>query len=435
MLKSFIDVDEESHFPIQNLPYGIFRPKGKTAPRAGVAIGDWILDLSILDDKGYFNETGAGGKRVFSEPSLNAFMNLGPNVWAEVRTVLQDLLREDNPEIRDQADLRDSLFSRQSGVDMLMPVEIRDYTDFYASEQHATNVGTMFRGRENALMPNWKHLPVGYHGRASSIIVSGTEIKRPLGQRKTEGDQPEFGPSMRLDFELEMGLVIGHGNESGSRIPVEEAEEHIFGLVLVNDWSARDIQAWEYQPLGPFLSKSFATSISPWIVPMAALEPFRTAGPKQDPEPLPYLKGSGDQTFDIHLEAHLKIPGLSEPVVVTETNFRTLYWSMAQQIAHHTVNGCNLNAGDLLASGTISGDEKTSRGCMLERTWRGEEPLQLPNGEKRVWLEDGDELRLTGWCQADGYRVGFGQVNSRILPTQVEETKGGSRDAVLSEKG
>jgi fumarylacetoacetase len=275
----------------------------------------------------------------------------------------------------------------------------------------------MLRGPENALMPNWKWLPVAYHGRASSVVISGTDVRRPSGQAKPpDASVPVFGPTKSLDYELEMAFLIGPGNLLGEPVPIDRAIDHIFGFVLMNDWSARDIQAWEYQPLGPFLAKNFCTSISPWVVTLEALEPFRKPLPSQDPEPLPYLLAKDDFTFDIHLEAHLQTSSMDSPHIITRTNFQNLYWSVAQQLAHHTVNGCNLQPGDLLASGTISGPTEESRGCMLELTWRGANPLKLPNGEIRKWLEDGDKLTITGWCEGDGYRVGFGEVSGRVLP-------------------
>ncbi|GEN35429.1 fumarylacetoacetase [Aneurinibacillus danicus] len=417
MKRSFIPVEAESHFPIQNLPYGVFRPKNSDVPRIGVAIGDYVLDLAVLDEAGHFNTTSVAGKQVFHQSSLNAFMALGRTAWREVRTQLQRLLSEDEPTLRDNVSLRKRALLRQSDVELLLPAQIGDYTDFYASKEHATNVGIMFRGKENALMPNWTHLPVGYHGRASSVILSGTDIRRPQGQMKLpDTPTPVFGPCRQLDFELELGWFIGPGNSMGQPISVENAEEQIFGLVLVNDWSARDIQSWEYQPLGPFLAKNFATSVSPWVVPLDALEPFRVMGPQQDPEPLSYLRTKGAGAFDIHLEVYLQGEKMKNPHRILTSNFRYLYWSMAQQIAHHTVGGCNLRPGDLLASGTISGPQKETRGCMLELTWRGAEPIRLNNGEQRIWVEDGDTVTMTGWCQGDGYRVGFGQVTGRVLP-------------------
>jgi len=417
MTHSFIEVKADSHFPIQNLPYGVFQPKNGGSPRVGVAIGDFVLDLSVIEDAGLLNIPELQGKEVFKQSTLNAFMATNRKVWSTVRTSLQKLLGSDEPTLRDNSPLRDQAFYQQKDVEMLLPVEIGDYTDFYASKEHAMNVGIMFRGKENALMPNWLNLPVGYHGRASSIVSSGTDVRRPLGQMKTpESDTPIFGPSLRFDFELEMGWFIGPGNDLGKSIPVDEAEDHIFGLVLVNDWSARDIQAWEYQPLGPFLGKNFATSISPWVVPLEALEPFRVDGPKPEVEQLPYLQQSGKGSFDIQLEVHLRGERMDSPQRICQSNFRYLYWSMAQQIAHHTVGGCNLRTGDLLASGTISGPAPESRGSLLELTWGGSEPIQMNNGEPRNWLEDGDELTLTAWCQGDGYRIGFGEVTGRILP-------------------
>lgn len=416
---SFIEVKPDSHFPIQNLPYGVFKPKRGGAPRIGVAIGEYVLDLSVIEEEGLFNETQIRGKNIFRESSLNAFMFCGKNAWKEIREQIQHLLQAKNPTLRDNYPLRTKALHLQTDVDMLLPAQIGDYTDFYASKDHATNVGIMFRGKENALMPNWIHLPVGYHGRASSIVPSGTSIHRPQGQVKPPNeDSPLFGPCRQLDFELEIGWLIGKGNDLGCPVSIEDAEDHIFGLVLVNDWSARDIQAWEYQPLGPFLAKNFATSISPWVVPLDALNHFQIAGPIQEPEPLPYLRTTQKSSYDIQLEVKLQTENMMEPQRIIESNFQYLYWSMAQQIAHHTVSGCNLRAGDLMASGTISGPEKYTRGCMLELTWRGSDPLELPNGEKRVWLEDGDQVVMTGWCQGQGYRIGFGEVTGRVLPAR-----------------
>jgi fumarylacetoacetase len=313
--------------------------------------------------------------------------------------------------------LREKIFHAQKDVTMKLPARIGNYTDFYSSYHHAHNVGTMLRGAENALMPNWKWLPVAYHGRASSVVVSGMDVRRPSGQTKApDATEPTFGPSKSFDYELEMAFLVGPGNSLGEPVPIDSATDHIFGLVLMNDWSARDIQAWEYQPLGPFLAKNFATSISPWVVTLEALEPFRKPLPPQDPEPLPYLRAKNDFTFDIELQAQLQTSSMNAPQVITRTNSQNLYWSISQQLAHHTVNGCNLEPGDLLASGTISGPTEESRGCMLELTWRGANPLKLPNGETRKWLEDGDRLTISGWCQGDGYRVGFGEVSGLILP-------------------
>jgi fumarylacetoacetase len=415
-MKSFIEVAPDSHFPIQNLPFGIFKPTEGRA-RVGVAIGDLVLDLSVLEKNGHFSFAEFQSRRVFSEDALNSFLALGRPAWRKAREVIQRLLDAETPTLRDDAELRGRAFCSQGEVSMQLPARIGDYTDFYSSYHHAHNVGTMLRGPENALMPNWKWLPVAYHGRASSIVVSGTDVRRPHGQIKPpDAAAPIFGPSRSFDYELETAFFIGPGNTLGDPIPVERATENIFGLVLMNDWSARDIQAWEYQPLGPFLAKNFCTSVSPWVVMLDALEPFRKSLPPQDPEPLPYLRRPNDFTYDIQLEARLQTKSLASPHVITRTNFQNLYWSIAQQLAHHTVNGCNLQPGDLLASGTISGPSEESRGCMLELTWRGANPLSLPNGETRKWLEDGDRLTITGWAQGDGYRVGFGEVTGQILP-------------------
>jgi fumarylacetoacetase len=415
-LRSFIEVPANSHFPIQNLPFGVFQPKqGK--PRVGVAIGDLVVDLSVLEEFDHFRSPEFQEQKVFSEDSLNKFLALGRPAWRKTREILQYLLSTETPNLRDHARLREKVFHVQKDVAMKLPARIGNYTDFYSSYHHAHNVGTMLRGPENALMPNWKWLPVAYHGRASSVVISGTDVRRPSGQTKSpDAAAPTFGPTKSLDYELEMALLTGPGNSLGEPVPINRAVDHVFGFVLMNDWSARDIQAWEYQPLGPFLAKNFCTSISPWVVTLDALEPFREPLPPQDPEPLPYLRWKNDFTFDIYLEASLQTSSMNAPHVITQTNFQNLYWSIAQQLAHHTITGCNLELGDLLASGTISGATEESRGCMLELTWRGANPLKLPNGETRKWLEDGDTLTITGWAQGDGYRVGFGEVSGRILP-------------------
>ena len=416
-LKSFIDVPADSHFPLENLPFGVFQPRGQSTARVGVALGDFVIDLSVLEAKGFFKE--ALSAPVFVRDALNDFLALGRPAWIQVRRTLQSLLSAEDPRLRDDSALRGQVFHKRSEVTMRLPVGIGDYTDFYSSYHHAHNVGTMLRGPENALMPNWKWLPVAYHGRSSSIVVSGTDVRRPCGQTKPpDASAPLFGPSKSFDYELETAFLIGPGNSLGEPVPIENAADHIFGLVLMNDWSARDIQAWEYQPLGPFLAKNFCTSVSPWVVTLDALEPFRRPLPKQDPEPLPYLRAKNDFTFDIALEASLQTGKMMAPEVITRTNFQNLYWSISQQLAHHAVGGCNLRPGDLLASGTISGPEETSRGCMLELTWRGANPLKLTNGESRKWLEDGDRLTITGWCQGDGYRIGFGEVCGQVLAAQ-----------------
>lgn len=416
-LTSFIEVDNNSDFPIQNLPYGIFRQNGEDTFRVGTAIGNYVLDLKALYDDGFFVETSAEGSDCFNSSSLNRFMSLGKEAWSQIRKKLIEILIEENPALRENASLRQKAFIPLSDVEMKMPVDIGDYTDFYSSKEHATNVGIMFRGKENALMPNWLHLPVGYHGRASSIILSGENIHRPMGQTKADDEEnPSFGPSRLLDFELEMGFFIGTGNKLGHPIPISEAEDHIFGMVIVNDWSARDIQKWEYVPLGPFNAKNFATSISPWVVTMEALEPFRTTSPQHEKEPLNYLKDTRNCSFDIKLEVFLQSEDMPEPQRICESNFKYLYWSMCQQLAHHTITGCNMQTGDLLASGTISGSDKTSFGSMLELTWRGSEPIKLSNGQERKFIQDGDTVIMRAFCENSSFRIGFGEVITKILP-------------------
>ena len=416
-LKSFIDVSPDSHFPIQNLPYGIFERKSGGEPRVGIAIGDYVLDLSVLEDNNLVGGPILKGPNLFSQPSLNKFLALGQPSWRETRATVSHLLRVDVPTLRDDKALRERALVKMNDVDMLLPVEIGDYTDFYSFKEHATNVGSMFRDPDNALLSNWLWLPVGYHGRASSVVVSGTDIYRPKGQTKTDDtDTPEFGPCRLLDFELEMGYFVGPGNKLGEPISIENAAEHIFGMVLVNDWSARDVQKWEYAPLGPFLAKNFATSISPWVVTLDALEPFRISGPEQDPEPLPYLNSQGDWSYDIQLEVLLQSEKMDKPQQICRSNFKYMYWNICQQLAHHTVTGCNVRPGDLMASGTISGPTPDSYGSMLELAWRGTKPIKLTNGEERKFLMDGDSVIMTGWCKGDGYKIGFGEVRGKILP-------------------
>ncbi len=411
-LKSFIEVHPDSDFSIQNLPYGVFSTLSNPNPRVGTRIGDFVIDLAVLDSEKLFdNQYG-----FFNESTLKRFMSAGRGVWKEVRQRLTSLLSSDSSPLKNDA-LQSRVLIPVEEIQMHLPVAIGDYTDFYASREHATNVGIMFRGKENALMPNWLHLPVGYHGRASSVILSGENIRRPRGQVFLPNESsPQFLPSRSLDFELEMGFFIGTGNDLGEPIPANKAHEHIFGMVLLNDWSARDIQAWEYQPLGPFLSKNFATSISPWVVTMDALEPFRLAGPKQDPAPLPYLQTDSDYGYDTRLEVSLQGETMDKPHVISRSNLKYLYWSIVQQLTHHTVTGCNMRTGDLCGTGTISGPTKDSFGSMLELTWRGEKPITLPNGETRKFLQDGDTVTMKGYCQGDGYRVGFGDVSAKVLP-------------------
>ena len=411
MLKSFIEVSSESDFPIQNLPYGVFSTKENPSPRVGTRLGDFVVDLAFLAEQKMFDQQ----YDFFADSSLNRFMSTGRTVWQKVRQRLIELLSEGGDSVWEEA-MRARALIPVGDVQMHLPVEIGDYTDFYASREHAANVGIMFRGKENALMPNWLHLPVGYHGRASSVVVSGIDVVRPHGQVAPKGPPPEFIPSRSLDFELEMGFFIGAGNELGKPISIENASEHIFGMVLLNDWSARDIQAWEYQPLGPFLAKNFATSISPWVVTMDALEPFRMHGPKQDPAPLPYLKSDSANGYDITLEVTLQSEAMAEPQTISRSNLKYMYWNLAQMLAHHTVTGCNMRVGDLCGTGTISGPTEDSYGSLLELTWRGEKPIQLPDGSTRKFLQDGDTITIKGYCQGDGYRVGFGDVTGKILP-------------------
>ena len=414
MMKSFITYSEDCHFPIQNLPYGIFSSTDNPNPRGGVAIGELVLDLSLLESEGLLPSN------YFSQSNLNLFMSAGKEIWSSVRRQIQELLDENNSSLKDNSELRERAFYCQSEVSMHLPAQIGDYTDFYSSRQHATNVGTMFRDPNNALLPNWLHLPVGYHGRASSVVISGTPVYRPNGQTlRMREENPVFGPCRLMDFELEMGCFIGPGNELGEPISTENAGDHLFGLVLVNDWSARDIQKWEYVPLGPFGAKNLATSISPWVIPFEALEAFRIDDPIQEnPTPLPYLQCEKNWTFDMNLEVKIKSPTMTEPETISESNYKYMYWNLAQQLAHHTITGCNMNPGDMFASGTISGEEAGSYGSMLELAWKGTKPIQLSNGEVRKFIQDGDNIIMTGYAQGDGYRVGFGNVSGKILPAK-----------------
>ena len=412
-LYSFIPVDPMSDFPIQNLPYGVFSANG-LAPRIGVAIGDYVLDLWELEQDGRF---AFAEICVFSQASLNAFMALGPKMWAKTRARISELLRHDHPELRDNDELRKLALVPMRDVKLHMPITVAGYTDFYSSKEHATNVGVMFRGKDNALQPNWLHMPIGYNGRASTVVVSGTRVKRPRGQLKPpSAEVPSFGPCKRLDFELEMGVVVGQASAMGEMLSEKQAEEMIFGFVILNDWSARDIQQWEYVPLGPFQAKAFGTSISPWVVTREALEPFRLHGPAQEPQPLPYLRQAQPNNYDMTLEVALRAAPMNAAQTICRTNFKYMYWSSVQQLVHHASSGCAMNVGDLLGSGTISGPEKDQRGSLLEISWNGTEPVELDGGIKRTFMEDGDSLVMRGWCQGDGYRVGFGEVEGTILP-------------------
>src|SRR5215510_8090957 len=422
--------DPATDFPIQNLPFGVFKRRGPdSSPRIGVAIGDEILDIAACADAGLIDERFVDAVEACRAPKLNALMALGRAVARDLRGELSRLLRTDSVESGRARSDASRILVRAREAELLLPATIGDYTDFYASIHHATNVGSMFRP-DNPLLSNYKWVPIGYHGRASSIVVSGTPIRRPWGQTR-DGNEgaPKFAPSQRLDYELEVGAFIAAGNALGAPIPIARADEHVFGLCLVNDWSARDIQAWEYQPLGPFLAKNFGTSISPWIVTLDALEPFRVAVEPRatgDPEPLPYLSSVAAMpgAFDISLEVLLttsKMRATSVPAWrVSVGSFTDMYWTIAQLVAHHASNGCNLQPGDLLASGTVSGPSKESRGCLLERTWRGTEPVMLPNGETRAFLQDGDEVTMRGFCERPGARrIGFGECRGRVTaPSQ-----------------
>lgn len=413
-LESWVETPTHSDFPIQNLPFGIFKTS-YLSPVAGVAIGDYVLDLVYMQEHGYFEALGLP-PGIFNQKYLNDFIGLGRKKTSEVRNRISEILRKDNDELRSNKADREIALIPMREVSMQMPIRVPNYTDFYSSEEHATNVGTMFRDPKNALLPNWKHLPVGYHGRASSIVVSGTVLRRPKGQIKPLlNDLPDYFPTQKLDFELEMAFVTCSNTELGSSIHVDDAENHIFGMLLFNDWSARDIQQWEYVPLGPFLGKNFGSTVSPWIVTLDALEPFRVDGPGQVPHVLPYLAFEGKKNYEIILDVLLQPEG-GEEVTMSRSNFKYLYWNIFQQLAHHTVNGCNVEVGDLYASGTISGPSPGSYGSMLELSWNGEKPVTMPGGRERKFLEDGDTVIFRGHAERNGVRIGFGECTGKILP-------------------
>jgi fumarylacetoacetase len=407
-LKTWVNIPNSSDFPIQNLPFGIFKTR-HLSNTAGVAIGDLVINLAYLHHNGFLDglDLPLG---IFTHPTLNNFLTLGRKACGNVRQRVSQLLRHDNDQLRDNKPAREIALIHKDEVQMMMPVRVPNYTDFYSSEHHAFNVGSMFRDPKNALLPNWKHLPVGYHGRASSIVVSGTSIHRPKGQVKPTDGPPVFAPTSKLDFELEVAFITCTDSVLGRPINVREAADHIFGLVLFNDWSARDIQTWEYVPLGPFLAKNFGSTISPWIVTLDALEPFMVEGPKQEPAVLPYLASEGRNNFDIHLEVSIG------ETVVTRSNFKYMYWNVFQQLAHQTVNGCNIQVGDMYASGTISGPDPGSYGSMLELTSNGQKPVTLQDGTTRKFIEDGDEVTMRGHAEKEGVRIGFGECNGKILP-------------------
>lgn len=412
--KSWLEVSENSDFPIQNIPFGVFLTKDDIIT-IGTRIGDFAIDLGAMQQLNYFEGIELTDD-MFMQDTLNDFISDGKKTWRLVRNRIGDIFDINNPVLRDNVKHRDIIIFNMDEVEMQLPVQIGDYTDFYSSREHATNVGKMFRDPENALLPNWLHIPVGYHGRSSTIVPSGINIHRPMGQTLPQGDtQPVYGPSRLVDFELEMGFITTDANIMGENIPVNEAEDYIFGMVLLNDWSARDIQKWEYVPLGPFLAKNFATAISPWIVTMDALQPFRTKGPKQEPAPLPYLQQKGRLSYDINLEVFIS-PENVEPKIVSKSNFKYMYWSMSQQLAHHTCNGCKINSGDLMGSGTISGTSPNSFGSMLELTWGGKNPITMNDGSERKFINDFDTVTMKGYCENGQVRIGFGEVKNKLLP-------------------
>jgi fumarylacetoacetase len=413
-LTSWVSIPPNSDFPIQNLPFGIFKTR-YLSPVAGVAIGEYVLDLVYLHENGFLDglELPPG---VFNQKYLNDFFALGREKVGAVRERISELLQSDNDELQKNIAAREIALISLKEIQMLMPVRVPNYTDFYSSEEHATNVGSMFRDPKNALLPNWKHIPVGYHGRASSIVVSGTPIHRPKGQIKPpDSELPVFCPSRKLDFELEVAFITCTETKLGQSITTADAEKNIVGFVLFNDWSARDIQQWEYVPLGPFLGKNFGSTISPWVVTLDALEPFRTSGPQQHPAVLPYLNFSGSRNFDIILEVLMQ-PEKGDAVTVCRSNFKYMYWNVSQQLAHHTVNGCNIQVGDMFASGTISGPSPGSYGSLLELTWNGARSLIMADGSERKFIEDGDTVVMKGFAEANGVRIGFGDCIGKILP-------------------
>ena len=415
-MKSFINYPQNSDFSIHNIPFGV-AVFNREYIACCTRIGNLVIDLATLYDYGFFDEIEGLNENVFEAYTINEFIELGKPVTNAVRLKIQELLLEGSSLSHDEKTIEECFYDLDK-VQMMMPLHVQNYTDFYSSIEHATNVGKMFRDPANALLPNWKHLPVGYHGRASSIVVSGINFHRPKGQMKpADAEKPIFGASKQLDFELEMAFVLNKNTEIGESISTQEAEDAIFGMVIFNDWSARDIQSWEYVPLGPFLGKNFCSSISPWVVTLEALEPFRTASPKQEPEVLDYLKFEGDKNFDINLEVYLQ-PENGEENLICKSNYKYMYWNMTQQLAHHTINGCNVEVGDLYASGTISGSEPNSFGSMLELTWRGQNPLKLSDGTERKFIEDHDTIIMRGFSEKNGIRVGFGEVRGKVLPAK-----------------
>ncbi|HEY6141833.1 MAG TPA: fumarylacetoacetase [Flavobacterium sp.] len=417
--KSWINVPENSDFPIQNIPFGVFITKDDVIT-IGTRIGDHAIDMGALQQLNYFEGIELTDD-MFMQDTLNDFISDGQKTWRLVRNRLAELFDETNPELRDNKEHREIIIIDIKDIEMQLPVLIGDFTDFYSNKNHATNIGKMFREPEESLLPNWVHIPLAYHGRSSSIIPSGVPVHRPMGQTLPKGETiPVFGTSRSVDFELETAFITTDVNIMGENIPVTETEDYIFGMVLMNDWSARDIQKWEYEPLGPFLAKNFATSISPWIITMDALEPFRTKGPNQEPAPFPYLQQKGKHNYDIKLRVAIQPEG-GEETIVTKSNCKHMYWSMSQQLAHHTSNGCRVNSGDMMGSGTISGPTSDSFGSMLELTWGGKNPIKLNDGTERKFLNDGDTVIMRGHCKNNGVRIGFGEVSSKLLPPFVRK--------------
>ncbi len=410
-LSTWMSIAADSDFSIYNIPFGVYSDQN-VQHHACSAIGDEIIDLFELAEAGLIQVD----KNTLNQSTLNDFIALGKSTTNAVRLRIQQLMLASNNELQSNVVLKQKVFKKQSQIKMLMPIRVGDYTDFYSSIDHATNIGTMIRDPKNALMPNWKHLPVGYHGRASSVCVSGHSFHRPKGQQKpADSEMPVFGPTKALDIELETAFVIGKSTNMGDSVNTASADDYIFGMVLFNDWSARDIQTWEYVPLGPFLAKNFASTISPWIVTLEALEPFRTKGYVQDPKVLPYLEYSGNKNLDIHLDVYLQADKAA-PHKICSSNYKYMYWTMEQQLAHHTVNGCNLNVGDLMGSGTISGPQASEYGSLMELTWRGTKPITLPDGSERKYVNDGDTIIMKGYCEKNGMRLGFGECRASVLP-------------------
>lgn len=415
--ESWLAVSKQSDFSLQNLPFGIFATSSNPSPRVGLALGDWVIDSTVLFDAGLLSSVKGLLREHLNAGSLNALMAAGAQIWRPFRLRVAEIFTKGNDALLKNSDLQARALVKMTDAKMSLPVKVSNYVDFYSSREHASNVGAMFRDPQNPLLPNWLHIPIGYNGRSSSIIPSGTAFKRPMGQLKADADPaPVFAPTRQLDFELEMAFITGRTTQLGEVVPVNSTDDYVFGLALLNDWSARDVQRWEYVPLGPFLAKTFATSLSPWIVTLDALQPFRVDGPEQNPPVLPYLQCSGPQGYDVNLEVWLQSAKMTEPVKICQTNYKYMYWNMAQQLAHMTSNGTNVDVGDVYGSGTISGPTPDSFGSMLELCWKGTKPIALPDGSTRTFVQDGDTIIMKGWCEKDGVRVGFGEVRTQVLP-------------------